>query len=237
MKIGFIHYSYPGIGGTETVTSNLASYFETMGHHVCIISWIRNFTGCNSNYEIVYLPDASDFNSSQNNRFIEDYADKHLDCIINQGPFWTPTESLKNSKTFVVSVLHYAPDFKIEAQKNSIQEVFENRFKDPYYLFKATIRHLFKNFFAKRDFDRLYRAELNSQIENSDKFVVLCDSYISQLNEITRKTHSNVIAIPNGLKLPERNMAVKENLVVCIGRLTRWDKRVDRLLMIWSKFG
>lgn len=237
MNIGFVLYSYPGIGGTESVTNLLADYFMANGHDISIISWKRPKDHTKCHRKVIYLPNQTELNSTENNKFIEGLSKSHLDCIINQGPFWIPTPQLKQSRCFIVSVLHYSPNYKISSQRNSIVELYESRhnFHSFSKYIKATVRYLFKDYFSKRDFDKLYKPELIEQIENSDKFVVLCEQYISLLNIITNSNHKNIRAIPNGIILPESGKNQKEKLIVCIGRLSRWDKRVDRLLYIWSK--
>lgn len=235
MRIGFIHYSYPGIGGTETVTNLLGRYFTSQGHVVTVLAWKAPANEIRPEFEVVYLPDKAAFNSPVNDEFITEYAGKNLDCVINQGPFWTPAPELKQSRCCVMSVLHYSPYFKIASQRNSIEALYHGKSPSLIHWLKSGIRYRFRNYFAKRDFRRLYRDELNAQIENSDRFVVLCKDYISELNDVTERNHANVVAIPNGLAPVEQQTSEpKRKHVVYIGRLSRWDKRVDRLLNIWK---
>lgn len=46
--------------------------------------------------------------------------------------------------------------------------------------------------------------------------------------------YSNIVAIENGLVVEDKLDPKPDNTVVYIGRLSKWDKRVDRLLRIWK---
>ncbi len=235
MRICFLHHTYPGIGGTETVTNLLASCFMEKGISISVVAWQKP-TSCDSDIsDIVYLPDSKRLNSEENNKFISSYLKKNnIDCLINQGPFWIPPENIKLSKTVIISVLHYAPGFKIENQKNEIKLKFAQSSRSIVEKLKKTIRYVFRNYFSKRDFRKHFRPELRDVISHSDSVVVLCEEYISELLHITKMHSNNIVAIENGLLIEKAPNLSKEKKIVFIGRLTQWDKRVDRLLKIWS---
>ena len=236
MRISFLHYSYPGIGGTETVTNLLARSFTECGHHILILAWRRPENAMyGSDYETTYLPDQSNLNSAKNAAFIYDFLiSNHIDCLINQGPFWIPTQKVKQSKTVILSVLHYAPDYKIVNQQNAIVEKFREKSPSFAHFIKSTVRYCFKKHYAIRDFDRIFKSDLHNTIVNSDRFVLLCNGYINQMEQLMRRSYDNLIAIGNGLKMCNEIFG-KSKTIVCIGRLTKWDKRVDRLLKIWQR--
>lgn len=97
-----------------------------------------------------------------------------------------------------------------------------------------TIRFVFKDYFAKRDFHTIYKSGLDNTVRNSDVFTVLCPDYVTDLQKIMGGAYDNVIAIENGLKLEEHQDIEREKTLVYIGRLSKWDKRIDRLLKIWK---
>lgn len=234
MNICFFHYTYPGIGGTETVTNLLAEQFRNLGHAISVITWQRNDNVplCVID-DVCILPDVKRLNSEENAEFIHDYLkSNHIDCLINQGPFWTPTLKIKQLSTVVISVLHYSPDYKIVNQKNAITECFHRKSPTISHFIKSVVRYVFRETFAIRDFNKEYKKEFQETIANSDRFVVLCDEYVQDLKKLIKCDYSNIIAVSNGLKITDETFP-KEKTVVCIGRLSKWDKRVDRLLYIW----
>ena len=235
MEICFLHHTYPGIGGTETVTNLLASCFIEKGIRVSVIAWQKPHSYNPDSLDTVYLPDSKSLNSDENNAFISSYIEKrNIDCLINQGPFWIPPKDIKLSKTIIISVLHYAPGFKIANQKNEIKIKFAQSSRSIAEKIKKTIRYVFSNYFSKQDFRKHFRPELREIISHSDSVVVLCDEYIPEFLHLTKLNSRNITAIENGLVIEKKPDSPNEKIIVFIGRLTRWDKRVDRLLKIWS---
>lgn len=236
MKICFLHHTYPGIGGTETVTNLLAEQFVSKGHEVSALAWLKPASIIESNIEVEYLPDKENLNSPENNDYIYSFLKNHgVDCIINQGPFWVPSRDTDETECIILSVLHYAPSFKIENQKSAIIEKFKA--KSPGYLhaFKSSVRFLFKNYFARRDFHKIYRDDLDRTVVNSDGFVMLCPEYVDEFQSLMKRNYTNLYSIENGLSFSSGSIIKeKQKTVVCVGRLTKWDKRVDRLLHIWN---
>lgn len=238
MNICFVHHTYPGIGGTEAATVRLAAEYIAKGHNVSVLTW--KWGGVNDCYTIGYpvysLRDASCMDSESNQKQIADYV-KHesIDLLINQGPFWTPCKSV-TSQCCVISVLHYAPDFRITAQKNAIVEKVNAPGLSPINRLKAYIRRLSPGFFAELDFKRHYYGQLDCCITSSTAFVVLCDAYKAELQQLMGKKYHNLHAIGNGLpEIVFSNLHDKDKSVICMGRLSKWDKRIDRMLHIWSR--
>lgn len=187
-------------------------------------------------YPTQILPDAAYIDSEANQKMIADYIRREsIDMVINQGPFWTPCESV-TSQCCVVSVLHYAPEFKITAQHNAILEKVHEPGLSPVNRLKALIRRMSPRFFAVRDFKKHYYSQMDRCITSSTAFVVLCEAYIAELQHLMGKEYDNLHAIGNWL--PDTGTAelpAKEKTVVCMGRLSKWDKRIDRMLHIWSR--
>lgn len=244
MKIAFLLYSYPNIGGTETVTNLLAEYFESHSHNVFLISWKKGKHGILPLFlknSIYLLPDSTNINSPTNNLWIANFIEKEkISILINQGPFWNGSPSIKESLCKVISVLHYSPMFRIENAKYSIDKLYtEQKTHGISFRIKATLRKCFKSYFAKRDFNVHDRKELLNIIDNSDAFIVLCKEYISELEKLLqidlRTKQCVLVAIPNPININNNTTIPKENHILYVGRLTRWDKRADRLLRIWKK--
>ncbi len=235
MKICFLHHTYPGIGGTETVTNLLACKFRERGWDVSVLAWNKPAETMNADLPVVYLPDRANINTHINSEFIYSYlSDHNVDCLINQGPFWVPTKNARRIKSVIISSLHYAPSYKIDNQREAITLAFKQKSTTVMHFLKSTIRFVFKDYFAKRDFHTIYKSGLDNTVRNSDVFTVLCPDYVTDLQKIMGGAYDNVIAIENGLKLEEHQDIEREKTLVYIGRLSKWDKRIDRLLKIWK---
>lgn len=235
-RICFLHHTYPGIGGTETVTNLLSACYADKGISTSVIAWQKPVNQLFSPLNIVYLPDETDINSDLNNQFIKLYViENEIDCLINQGPFWIPSAEFKHINTVILSVLHYSPYYKIENQKNAIIDKYNKQSKKPSHRIKSIIRYWFRDFFAQRDFNKIYKEDLNRTVVNSDGFVLLCPEYVEEFQLLMGVSYNNLYSIENGIKLSESQVSRrKAKMVVCVGRLTKWDKRVDRLLRIWK---
>lgn len=245
MNIAFVFGMYPGIGGTEKVTNTLAGWFgKSWGgvRNVSVIAWKRGEHHTpNDIGDVFYLPDRQNINSDSNMLAILDYvANRNIHVIINQGPFWRGTRRLHDVGCKLVSVLHYAPTFKIANNKNAIDRLYrESSGKSVLYRIKTFVRHSFRDYFAIRDFYRDDCPGLVETVENSDAFVLLCNPYIAELKKILRlKASDNLYAIHNPIAVPKDSGAPlreKTRSLLFVGRLTAWDKRVDRMLYMWSE--
>lgn len=239
-RLAFLHYSYPGIGGTETVSNTLCEVFEEYGISCSFISWkkVARENDCTAR-EIFYMPDEENINGELNREAIKQYVlDNKVDVIINQGPFWGGW-SCTDKPCKVISVMHYAPDFRKVNIANAIDKIFEDPKKSPKEWIVSFIRKLFKSYFVNRDFNAKDLPLLKNIVSFSDAFILLCDAYVEEfrnLYKIDRSCNSIIEAIPNPVKnkclFSEKS---EEKNLLFIGRLTRWDKRVDRLLHVWKE--
>lgn len=191
--------------------------------------------------DVFYLPDEGNVDSEANSQAVLDYvANNHIDVIINQGPFWKGSKRLRHLHCKLVSVLHYAPTFRIENNRNAIDRLYKNSSgKDLLYRAKTAIRHALKGYFAKRDFYRTDCPYFREMVDNSDAFVLLCPSYVEEWkNLLNLRDSRKLFSIHNpiqGREAYDATKAKKTNALLFVGRLTAWDKRVDRLLEIWAE--
>lgn len=237
MKIAFLHYSYPGIGGTETVTNLLGRFFKKNGHQVVVISWKESEIG-ETEFPVFQMPDPSSIDSEANNNWLAETVEKEkIDVVVNQGPFWHGSDKVRELAV-VVSVLHYAPSFRIDNSVAAIEQIYENRRKLPFARrVVASVRYVAKNIFARLDFERFEKKQIRKIWSNSDRMIVITDGYVSELEHLL-DAEGRIESITNPVVLsgiPSIEVGGKENLVLFIGRLTKWDKRPDRLLRIWEK--
>lgn len=80
------------------------------------------------------------------------------------------------------------------------------------------------------------RKKLQSMLRESWKVVVLSESYIRDLQLLSKIDSNNIMAIPviHQKINPNDFSKYKQNVVLYVGRLDFCAKRVDRLLKIWS---
>ena len=244
MNIAFFLGSYPGIGGTETVTNMLAEWLVESGgaQNVSVIVWKRGEHRLpNDIGDVFYLPDCHNINSEENMLAVLDYvANRRIHVIINQGPCWKGTKRLRDVGCRLISALHYAPTYKIDNNRNAIDRLYRNSYgKGLSYKVKTFIRHSFREYFAKRDFYRVDSPVLRETVENSDAFVLLVEPYIDEWKKLLKLgDNDNLHAINNPIVVSQDVSNVRTDKSKCllfVGRLTAWDKRVDRLLYMWSE--
>lgn len=241
VNIAFIIQIYPNFGGTERVTEILAAALLKQGHQVHILSWKQGHAEAVAAFppeRVHTMPDPSSMNSDANNQWIGEFTETHsIDILMNQGPFWQGNMPEGGRRGRIVSVLHYAPGFKLAHSRCQINRIYEERRgKSMDYRARATVRHLLPGLFARLDFIRHERPLLRQTMENSHAFVVLCPEYIREIQALLgRRLPCPLLAIPNPPTFPPLSrVPEKENLLLFSGRLSRWDKRPDRLIRIWS---
>lgn len=84
-------------------------------------------------------------------------------------------------------------------------------------------------------YTKRYLRRFQADYAASDQWVTLCDNYTAQMRTILGE---QVTTMYNPIELdkytPLRNVA-KQKEVLCMSRLTRRDKRLDRMLKIWKE--
>ncbi len=72
--------------------------------------------------------------------------------------------------------------------------------------------------------------------ENSDAYVSLCPAYKEEIVQELQLPEDNRISVIRNYQSPVENPCLeKEKRILFCGRLSRYDKRADRLLRIWKK--
>lgn len=236
MNLLFIVESYPSIGGTEKVTSILAGLFEKEGIRVGVLAlktqenyipidlWSR---------ELYVLPDKN------REKWLADFVRRFSpNLIVNQGPIYDDVLYSAFYDVPLVSVLHYAPDYKLRNSCHQIIKIYENRDLLPFKKqFIATVRRCFPVLFSYIDYIRYERPRLLRLLRASSAFIVLAEGYEYQLKiSIPKELHHKVRSIENPMEeFSNASVIKKDNVVIYVGRLTGWDKRPDRLMRVWEK--
>jgi len=239
VKIAFLHSKFPGIGGTETVTMNLIAGFRELGHKCVVIAFEKSHYSIPIEFEVFFLNRNYLDDLGKNNQAVLDIVKKeNIDIIINQGPFWQIQDGWPYDICKIISVLHYEPSFRISNIKSNIDRQFHSKQPNIKKRIISWVRYGLKRFFTKRDFLRDEKPIINQIVKNSNAFVVLCSEYIGELSKIySLKDANKIFAIPNPYSSNNNatiNDLHKEKKILYVGRLTFWDKRVDRLLRIWE---
>lgn len=92
--------------------------------------------------------------------------------------------------------------------------------------------------YEKSRYCRFYkvRRKYKALVEANEKYVVLCNEYRNDMLDMVNVDRQKVLAITNGIPEPPIQYSMdKEKVVIYVGRLTRNDKRVDRLLYVYDK--
>lgn len=223
----------PERGGVERVTSTLSDYFASRGHNVYFIAKseersvdVRQF----------YLPNSEVYESLENKMFFLSFLkEKEIDVVINQGALLSDISrfaayaKLENIK--VVSVIHNS----LLSVIDNIFEIYALKFQRWYF---AWIKVLMITKPAKYILKKLYilkkRKHYIELLNNSEAVLVLSRSFKDELIQIVGKNVTNVLSIPNPIVLPDSMNTIKENLILYVGRINIFQKKVDTLIKIWS---
>ena len=232
--IAFIHEKFP-FGGGEVVTINVMQSLKKYGYRFVVFSPEFHFEKLTSPIEEVEYVTLQYIIEDKRNlpTLISEIEKRDINVFISQGfkiSYFNDIRTLTSAK--VVFVSHNAPFweslFKKENGKHSASKSLGKWFE--WYLLRSLK-------FSLGIFDKkLTKSYLN--IYNSvDAFGVLCDSYA---NEFASKlgvesSSSKFVTLTNAAYPKIGNCAKDKQKEVCfVGRLSYADKRVDRLLRVWS---
>lgn len=232
--IAFIHEKFP-FGGGEVVTINVMQSLRKYGYRFVVFSpefYLEKLTSPIEEVEYVTLQYRIE-DSRNLPALVSEIKNRCIDVFVSQGfkiPYLNDIRTQTSAK--VVFVSHNAPFweslFKKENGKYSASKSFGKWLE--WYLLRSLKFRL--GIFDKK----LIKSYLN--IYNSvDAFGVLCDSYA---NEFATKlgvesSSSKFVTLTNAAYPKVGNCTQNKQKEVCfVGRLSYADKRVDRLLRVWS---
>lgn len=220
---------YPGYGGIERVTTQLANHW-TKSHKVVIASLRQQeeslLENLSSSVKLKKFPYSVLGYNKENVKFLNELIEsENIDLLIYQDSYFPCQYLLKdihNKKVKIILVEHSCPNGYEKEYKLSKNLNLINRVKEWINFHKSK-----KNELKNRKF--LYH--------RCDKYILLSDPYISicqRLGRIKDKKKFTVIGNPLSLNLEDINLDSKIKECVFVGRLDRV-KGIDRLLRIWSK--
>ncbi len=224
------------LGGLEVVTTVLANKFVKEGHCVAIFSFLGGeHTIIERLDSKVKLYLGANYKDSTENvrRLREAIKDNGIDFIINQWglpytPINTARKAIKGMPVKIISVYHNAPSFN-----GKIQSV-NNQLSQNKNLFKQIVLQI-----KKMIFRRITSRAMAYCYKQSDLYAILSASYkveferftgVSDLHKLIVQT--NPLTIGNGgYNYSYQN---KQKEIIYIGRLNHVQKRVERVVEIWS---
>lgn len=249
MKILFVLglEANPKIGGVERVTHVLTEHFVKEGIEVSYLYFRLKeivFPEYNKNVNVYFLPNTEKANTKENVAFLKNViTTNNINIVINQGNIADSVsallaESVKGTKTGIVSILHNTP-FKFNQFYGQYKQTIAQYLATQESSFKNTLKKKLILLIAYNEYYNSYKKNFKIAIRSSSRFVLLSKGYIPVLCKILNiKNDSKIVAIANPSSfsdeyLPAR-LTEKKKQVIYVGRLDYNQKRVDRLLNIWS---
>lgn len=231
--LAFIHEKFP-FGGGEVVTMNVIQSLKKYGYRFVIFSpelKLDKLSAPLENVEYVTLKyRVEDTRNLQ--KIISEIEKYKIDIFISQGfkiPYLNDIRTKTSAK--VVFVSHNAPFwesvYKRENGKHSASKSISKWLE--WYLLRSIK-------FSLGLFDKKLRKNYLHIYNSVDAFGVLCDSYGHEFADTLKidYTSSKFVTLTNAA-YPDVDYKANKSKEICfVGRLSYADKRVDRLLKIWS---
>ncbi len=234
-NISFISIEFPA-GGTERVTINLARPLTDMGHKIYLFVYKLDKEKLPANLPIEYIELPYPSNNAQNfDTIVEAITRYNIEVFFSPAiyPRFMP-KLYATGLCKIVHVLHSCPFYEDIAQwhnimhpnKGSLKSIVKNylirypKYKLGYY-HRRTLRH----------YKRKYA--------NVDAYGVLFDTYGRQIASTLGVDYasSKLVTLRNPIEPCKQcdTPVEREKIVAYVGRLSRYDKRVDRLLDVWHR--
>ncbi|MBR4118835.1 MAG: glycosyltransferase [Bacteroidales bacterium] len=231
--LAFIHEKFP-FGGGEVVTVNVIQSLKKYGYRFVIFSPELKPDKLSAPLENVeYVTLHYKVEDTRNlNKIISEIEKYKIDIFISQG-FKIPYLNDIRTKTLakVVFVSHNAPFwesvYKKENGKHSASKSISKWLE--WYLLRSIK-------FSVGLFDKKLRKTYLHIYNSVDAFGVLCDSYGCEFADTLKiDYHSSKFVTLTNAAYPDVDYKANKAKEICfVGRLSYADKRVDRLLKIWS---
>lgn len=238
MKIAFLLSKWPVDGGIETVTRTLANEFVNRGYNIYIVYTdysypMNNEPFVNEQIKGCLIP------KSLNNVHFKETAKEYvnrlvinegIDIIINQCyPTWTADilSDLKG-RVKIIECLHMTLFYPSS---------YHRLRWSGYDLKMRLCGPLVYRYFQKK-----WRCEaLMREFSFVDRFVFLSSTYVNEFLKFTgyHNKEGKITFMNNPLSLSTNNInddviCRKENVVLCVARLSEMEKRVSYMLYVWK---
>ena len=239
MNIAFLFYCHivPHIGGVQRVTDVLTKEFVKRGHNVIFIcTESRNMDDAYQIYSATQIYLDSNKNEEE---FIADYCKilhtNDIDVVISQEAQKESLLLLANTPICVkrISVVHINP-YAIIGNERRIKRAIRSR-RLVTNLAKYLVMffpHIARQYYRFKE-NKFYRRILGV----SDKLVFLSPSFVELLKENIPDISSRKLAAignPNTF-VPKHEVGTKENLIICVARLSEVPKNVRDFILVWQQ--
>lgn len=239
MNIAFLFYCpiVPHIGGVQRVTDVLAKEFERRGHNVifiCTESQNRDDVYPYYSAKQIYLD-----SNKNDEEFTADYCKilqtNDINVVISQEARSDSLLLLENTPICVkrISVVHINP-YAIIGNERRIKRAIRSR-RLVTNLAKYLVMlfpHIARQYYRFKE-NKFYRRILGV----SDKLVFLSPSFVELLKEnIPNISNRKLVTIGNpNTFVPKHEVGTKENLIICVARLSEAQKNVRDFILVWQQ--
>ncbi|MBQ0049930.1 MAG: glycosyltransferase [Bacteroidales bacterium] len=214
--IVFVHKLFP-FSGAERVTIDVANHLASMGYRISVLTpqhcRDRYPQGAPCRYEVVEMPACRLKVSRKAASFIRDYVEQNdVKCIVSYRELlYMPWLKRKTGVRFVY-VLHNMVGYEFVGNDG---------------VFK-----IFNECFYRSKYRRIFHA--------CDAYGVLCPQYTAEVMQMlgNQGDESKIHVLPNPIHSGQGNPDAcmdKQKEVLYVGRLSRRDKHVERLLEVWKR--
>lgn len=230
--IGILHQSFP-YGGAETATLRLAEGLSRHGYQIYVFCTDYRKDLVNpkdNNYDIKVMPNSIDINSSENINYlmekIEAYSISNFCISCNE---FIPTLCQLKERgcpAKLIYIQHGQPFWEKESRLDGSYARSFHKLK--IILINRTKEILFKSY-TKR-----WQQRYAIIYDHCDFYVTLHSQYSQTIQKAIKRKGEKLVAIPNMIA-PGMLYANKKKQLLYSGRMSRMDKRVDRLIKIWAQ--
>ena len=235
MNILFILKSFD-VGGVEAVTTSLANKFKEEGHQVVLwVFYEGQTTLVDRLHKGIRLIYGNGFKASTENQRLlrQTLISYEIDLVINQWglpfiPAYTLKKASRGLPVKVIAVYHNDPS--TNGRLKEVEMVLEKERNPLRKLVLHTRYCLYK---------MVTSASMRYVYGNSDKYVLLSDSFIKGFKQFTHiKDTKKLVVITNPVTIDvsdyELDLEGKEKEVVYVGRVDCNQKRVERIIETWG---
>lgn len=234
-NISFLVEWFPG-GGVERVLMNLAQPLTERGHKIFIFVHHLHKEQLSEEYPIEYVVLPYSARSSKNYEFVAEAVKQHnIDIFFAPGRFPKYLPKLNRSGLCkLVYVLHGCPFYEKMEKWGGIIRPKKKTFVaqlNRWLVNYPKYRFGYYSFKMKKRYHSIYNAV--------DAYGVLFEEYgrmVAKELDVPYE-ESKCVVLQNPIKLSGEAVACdapREKRVLFVGRLSYWDKRIDRLLAAWK---
>lgn len=233
-NISFLVEYFPG-GGVERVIMNLAQPLAEKGHKIFLFAYHLTREKLPDNLSLEYIELPYSAHSSKNYKFVTDAIKAHhIDIFFAPGRFPKYLPKLNESGICkFVYVLHGCPFYETMEKWEAISHPKRKSFS-------GWLRRWFVDYpkFKFGYYDRKMAKRYETIYHAVDAYGVLFEEYGRMVTNKLGVPYegSKCVVLQNPTKISP-NIAVertRQKRILFVGRLSYWDKRIDKLLVIWG---